>query len=416
MIRLVDLAAQHKNLESDLRRAICGVFRESSFIGGLDNPYVRQFEERFADWLGVNEVVGCANGTDAIEIALRAADIGRGDEVIVPALTWIGTAEGVINAGATPVLVDVSPNTYTLDPTQVESAITERTRAVIPVHLYGQCADMHRIMDVARRHSLFVLEDCAQAHGARYDGRRAGTIGSGSIFSFYPGKNLGACGDAGCLHLRDVQLLRRARALANHGQVSRHYHQVCGRNSRLDGLQAAILSVKLPHIDEWNRLRGVLASAYYESLHDLDPIVRLPGIGVKGGHVFHLFVLSVRQRDQLRKYCFSRGIETGIHYPKSLASVDCIKPHLGRHAECAVADNVCKSLLSIPMYPELTMRQLSTVAAVLREGILVVTAHPSCADHAPAAAALGVARASRIAVRALRPLRRPVSTMEQSAA
>src|SRR5712675_788739 len=262
-IPLVDLKAQYAAIKSEIDQAISQVLADTAFIAG---KYAKIFEQEFASYAGLKHCIGCGNGTDALELALGALGIGPGDEVLVPALTWVSTAICTLPVGAKPVFVDMLPTLYTMDPSKIEAKITSRTKAIIPVHLYGLPAQMDEIMAIARKHKLRVIEDCAQAHGATYKGRKVGTFGDIACFSFYPGKNLGAYGDAGALCTNDDGLAIKARKIANYGGLARHEHEFAGRNSRLDGIQGAILSVKLKHLEKWTRDRQQHAAAYSKSL------------------------------------------------------------------------------------------------------------------------------------------------------
>lgn len=364
-IPFVDLKAQYQSLRQEIDGAIAAVIQDAAFIGGRDNPYVRRFEDEFAEFLGVRHCIGCANGTDSIEILLKVMGIGPGDEVIVPANSWISTAEAVGNVGATPVFVDSHPDYYTIDPAGIEARLTSRTKAIIPVHLYGLPAEMDPIMDIARRHGLHVLEDCAQAHGASYQGRMVGTFGDAASFSFYPGKNLGAYGDAGCMISNRDDIAERARMLANHGQIKKHQHLVEGRNSRLDGVQAAILSAKLPHLRRWTELRIEHASDYSRRLNECGVTVpTTPGHSV---HVYHLYVVLAPRREEMQSFLGKAGIATAVHYPVPLPL---LPPYLklGNRAEdFPAASGHMDRLLSLPMYPELREEEIDCVAAAVAQ-------------------------------------------------
>jgi dTDP-4-amino-4,6-dideoxygalactose transaminase len=365
-VPFVDLKLQYANLKPAMDAAIARVIADTAFVGGRDNKYVRAFEEDFSRWLGVPDFVGCANGTDSLELLLQAAGIGRGDEVIVPALTWISTSEAVSTIGATPVFVDIDPVTFTIDVAKLAAAITPRTRAIIPVHLYGQTADMDPILTLAARHKLFVLEDCAQAHGATYKGRKVGTMGDACSFSFYPGKNLGAYGDAGGFAAKDKTIHERARMLANHGQPRKHDHQLEGRNSRLDGLQAAVLSVKLPHLDAWNAARVKVAAQYDAKLADLGNRVRRPAVAKDRTHVYHLYVVRVAKRDAVTAKLKDAGIATAVHYPTPLPLLAAYKARAITRAHIPAAATACDEILSLPMYPEMTSSQIDAVVEASR--------------------------------------------------
>ncbi|MEN8151345.1 MAG: DegT/DnrJ/EryC1/StrS family aminotransferase [Planctomycetota bacterium] len=357
-IPFVDLAAQMRPLRAEIDRAIAGCIDGCRFIGG--EPVAR-FEEEFAAWLGVDHCVGCANGTDALELMLAAFDIGLGDEVVVPALTWISTAEAVSRVGATPVFVEVDPVYFHLDAGAAEAAITPRTKALLPVHLYGQAADLPELRKLADAHGLRLLEDAAQAHGAAIDGAKAGTVGHAAAFSFYPGKNLGALGDAGCVVTNDPEAAARVRRLANHGQAGeKHVHRVVGRNSRLDAVQAAVLSVKLPHVDGWNAARRERAAWYAGRL--ADSTVTLPVARPGAEHVWHLYVIRHPDRDGLRDHLAKAGVSTAVHYPTPLPLTPAYAAAAGPAESWAAARRLQGRILSLPMYPELDRESVGIVA------------------------------------------------------
>lgn len=356
-IPFVDLKAQYLSIKTEVDDAIAQILQNTSFIGGAP---VKQFENAFAEYIGVQHCISCANGTDAIEILLKAMGIGPGDEVIVPAISWIATSEAVSTVGGTPVFVDIAPEFYTLDPTKIEEKITPQTRAIIPVHLYGQPADMPAIMDIAQKHGLKVLEDCAQAHGASILDKTIGTWGDAASFSFYPGKNLGAYGDAGAMVTNDPELAEKVRRIGNHGQLAKHDHAIEGRNSRLDTLQAAILSVKLKHVSRWTQARQAHALEYTQLLNDAP--IATPAVRAHTEHVYHLYVIRSKQRDELREYLKTQGVATGIHYPKALPLLPCYH-HLGHTAaDFPVAAQYQQEILSLPIFAELTKAQIAHVA------------------------------------------------------
>lgn len=359
-IPLVDLKAQYAAIKSEIDAAIAAVIADTAFISG---KYARAFEEEFARYAGLAHCAGCGNGTDALELALEALGIGPGDEVIVPALTWVSSAICASRLGARPVFVDVLPTRYTLDPARIEERITSRTKAVIPVHLYGLPAEMDEIMAVARKHRLKVVEDCAQAHGALYRGRKVGTFGDIATFSFYPGKNLGAYGDAGCVCTNDEGIATRIRMIANYGGLARHEHQFVGRNSRLDGLQAAILSVKLRHLEKWTEARRSHAQAYNRSLADMD--CEVPESPAHSRHVFHLYVVQLDGRDEALQRLRGAGIGADVHYPVALPFIKAYQ-HFGcKPQDYPVAFRQTGRILSLPIYPELTPGQIAQVSQVL---------------------------------------------------
>lgn len=360
MIPLVDLTKQYANLKREIDAAIAAVIAESAFIGTPSNKFVAKFEREFAAFVGTKHAIGVANGTDAIEIALKALSIQSGDEVIVPALSWISTSEAVSNCGAIPVFVDIHPKYYTIDPTKIEQAITPKTRGIIPVHLYGLPAEMDAIMKIARKHKLFIIEDCAQAHGAKYKDRNVGTFGHMATFSFFPGKNLGAYGDAGGIVTNNDTLAETARLILNHGQRAKHEHLREGRNSRLDGLQAAILSVKLPHLTEANEKRRAHAKRYDNVLkgHSLD----LQTAPKEVEHVYHLYVIQSDNRESIINCLKKQGIESAIHYPRPLPLLPAYASRGYNKKDFPVAERVTSRILSLPMFPELSNRDLDLIA------------------------------------------------------
>lgn len=361
-IPLVDLKAQYDQIKPEIDAAIQEVVESTSFILG---PAVGRFEDAFAAYCAVEHCVGISNGTAALTIALKALGVGPGDEVVVPAMTFIASAAAVHEAGATPVLADVDPVTYTLDPASVERARTSRTRAIMPVHLYGQPADLDPLLALCRQHDLFLIEDAAQAHGARYKGRRAGSIGHAAAFSFYPGKNLGAYGDAGALTANDARLAARARQLRDHGRLDKYQHEFTGTNDRMDGIQGAVLGVKLPHLDAWNEARRRLAANYTALLADLD--VATPTVASYAEPVWHLYVIRLANRDRVRDGLNARGVAAGVHYPIPLHLQPALR-HLGySRGDFPVAEALGDQALSLPIYPELTERQQELVVNTLGE-------------------------------------------------
>lgn len=354
-IPLVDLKAQYQRLKSQIDPAIQEVIDRTAFIGGQE---IKKFEKNFGKYLGEGEVVSCANGTDALEMILTALGIGRGDEVIVPAMSWISTSEVVVTAGAEPIFVDIDPQTYCIDPEAVENAVTKKTKAIIAVHLYGASADLHKLQEIANENNLHLIEDSAQAHGTDFKGEKVGNSCIASAFSFYPGKNLGCYGDGGAVYTRDRELAEKIRMIAHHGQKKKHRHILHGRNSRLDTLQAAILNVKLPHLDDWIEQKRKWAGLYHQKLHGNEAIT-LPTI--TEGHSFHLFVIQVKHRQELRNYLKEQDIQTGIHYPKALPFHECYNYKGHRENEFPVAAALQKRTLSLPMYAELTEEKVQTV-------------------------------------------------------
>lgn len=360
-VPFMNLRQLHERIKGDIGSAIFSVIRDSAFIGG---KYIEQFEDEFASFCGAAHCIGVGNGTDALYIALRALGIGRGDQVITAANSFIATSEAITLTGASVVFVDCDPETYTLDINEVRSAIRPQTKAIVPVHLYGHPADMPSLKSVAEEHKLFLIEDAAQAHGAEVNGKRAGTLGHIGCFSFYPGKNLGAFGDAGALVTDDEELALRCRMIANHGRVNKYDHEVEGINSRLDGLQAAVLSVKLRHLEDWTEKRRALAATYSEMLKNSG--VALPIEAADMRHVYHLYVVRVANRATVQSELYEKGISTGIHYPVTLPNQQAYK-YLGHGPEdFPVATQYSKEVLSLPLCPELSTEQVEYVCDQLK--------------------------------------------------
>jgi dTDP-4-amino-4,6-dideoxygalactose transaminase len=358
-IPLVDLAAQYKNIKDEIDHAISNVISASAFIGG---QYVDAFEKAFAQYCSAKHCISVGNGTDALFITLKTLGIGKGDEVLTAANSFIATSEAISLTGARVVFVDIDPNTYNIDVSRIERKINKHTKAIVPVHLYGQPADMDPVLAIAKQHGLKVIEDAAQAHGALYRGRPIGTLGNAACFSFYPGKNLGAYGDGGAIVTNDGEFALKARMFANHGRIDKYDHLIEGVNSRLDGLQAAVLSVKLTHLPEWTEARRHHAHRYNE-------LLKHPGLAkpteiddVKA--VYHLYVIRVKQqiRDGLQKYLRAMGISTGIHYPIPLPNLKAYAylQHTANDFPHAYA--AAGQIVSLPMYAELTDAQIVAVA------------------------------------------------------
>ena len=359
-IPFVDLKAQYELLKPEIDQAIQSVIRDSAFIGG---KYVTNFEANFAKKLDVAHAIGVANGTDAIYLPLKMLGIGAGDEVIVPANSWISTSETVTQTGAKPVFVDIDPDYYHMDPAKIESKITKKTKAVIPVHLYGQSADIKAIKTICDKHGLFLIEDCAQSHFAEFEGKKTGTFGNAAAFSFYPGKNLGAYGDGGLVATNDEKLARNIRTYANHGSVKKHEHEIEGVNSRLDGIQAAILSVKLNYIDEWNKKR-TRSALFYNAFLGKIPDVITPKIRQNATHIFHLYVIRTKKRNELQKFLTDAGIETGLHYPVALPFMKAYQ-YLGHQPkDFPVSYQYQNEILSLPVFPELSE---ATIAQIVEQ-------------------------------------------------
>lgn len=365
-IKFVDLYRQYRQHQQELDAAISKIIESGDFIGGLNNPEVRKFEESFASFLGVKHCIACGNGTDGLEISLRAMGIGPGDEVIVPALTWISTAECVCANGATPVFADIDPVTYTISPAEIEAKITPRTKAVIPVHLYGLPADMPEICRIAEKHGIPVLEDCAQSHGAACFGKVTGSFGVMAEFSFYPGKNLGAYGDAGGIVTNDDELAKQARMIAQHGQSGRKFHhQLSGRNSRMDGLQAAVLNVKLPYLREWTQARRRIAAEFSAGLQGTRFV--LPRTPDHFEPVWHLYAVLSETRDADRAALTEAGIPTGIQYPVPLPLLDAFAHLGGKPEDFPVAVKVSRQVMTLPIFPEMTEEEVNYVIENVRK-------------------------------------------------
>jgi len=361
-IPLVDLRAQYRSIKDEIDAAMAAVVEGTAFIGG---HFVEEFEEAFSRYCGTAHCVGVANGTDALFVALRALGIGPGDEVITVANSFIATTEAIRMAGAQVVFVDISPTTFTIDVHRIEEKITPKTRAIIPVHLYGQPADMAPILALARRHGLRVVADAAQAHGALYNGRRIAELADITCFSFYPGKNLGAYGDAGALVTDSEEWAANARKFANHGRTSKYDHDCEGINSRLDGLQAAVLSVKLRHLDEWTERRRKNAYRYNEALKETGLITPVEIADVRA--VYHLYVVRVaeRGRDSLLAHLNASGIAAGIHYPIALPYLNAYR-YLGHsNRDFPEAQRAASEILSLPLFPELTEEQINYVVETI---------------------------------------------------
>jgi len=363
MIPFVDLKAQYLTIKDKIDTAIYNVIENTSFIGGEE---IGQFEKEFADFLGVKYVNGCANGTDSIEIILKSLNIGDGDEVIVPAMSWISTSEAVSSVGAKPVFVDIEEDYFTLNPDLIEAKITANTKAIIPVHLYGQPCDMDKIMEIAKRHTLFVIEDVAQAHNSSYKGRLTGTFGDAASFSFYPGKNLGAYGDAGGIATNSEEISKKARMIAHHGQLKKHTHVIEGRNSRLDTLQASILSAKLPYLEKWTKLRISNANLYSTLLGSMQEL-KIPETRKNTRHVYHLFVIRTTKRDKLHQFLAENKVQTAIHYPTSLPFLDCYKHLNYMPSDFPIAAKVQNEILSLPMYAELSEMKIQLICNLIND-------------------------------------------------
>jgi dTDP-4-amino-4,6-dideoxygalactose transaminase len=361
MIPMVDLRAQYQALRPELEPALAAALEEGRFVFG---PQVPAFEEEAAAYLGVRHAIACGSGTDALHLALRAAGIGPGDEVITSPFSFIATAEAICQVGARPVFVDIDPHSFNLDPEQIPAAIGPATRAILPVHLFGQPADMGAILALAADHGLLVIEDCAQSFGARHDGRRTGSLGLAGCFSFFPSKNLGCFGDGGLVSCNDDDLARKLRSLRNHGSEARYQHDEIGYNSRLDELQAVVLRIKLRHIEHFNAQRRRLARRYREGLADCP--VQCPVEDGRGEHVYHQFTLLCDHRDRLAEALAQAGIASAVYYPIPLHRQKALQAR-ARHGPLPVCETVARRCLSLPMYPELHDEQVEYITAVIIE-------------------------------------------------
>jgi dTDP-4-amino-4,6-dideoxygalactose transaminase len=362
-VPFVDLKAQYAAICKDVQTNVDRALKDASFILG---PEVAQFENRFAVYCGCEHAIGVASGLDALKLSLRALEIGPGDEVITSANTYIATALAISSVGAKPVLVDADPQDYNMNPCLLADALTPRTRAVLPVHLYGQPARMDEIADVVRGRDVCILEDASQAHGARYHDRRVGSLGNAGAFSLYPGKNLGAYGDAGIVTTDSSVIAGRLTRLRNYGSDRKYYHAVLGENSRLDTIQAAILLAKLPHLDAWNTARRRAAQGYRERLAGVGDLI-LPTTRPESEAVYHLFVIRTAQRDALMRHLAARDITCIIHYPIPIHMQEAYAGHGWQRGQFPVTEQLASEILSLPMFPEITDAQLDAVAEAIRD-------------------------------------------------
>lgn len=362
MIPMVDLKGQYLTLKEEIDQALLHALESTQFILG---PNVQAFETETASFLGVKHAISCANGTDALHLAIRAAGIGPGDEVITTPFTFIATAEAIAYVGAVPVFVDIDPKTFNLDPALVEVAITPRTRAILPVHLFGQPADMPALQSLAEKHGLHIIEDCAQSFGAAINGKMTGGIGLAGCHSFFPSKNLGCYGDGGMVTTNDDELAGTLRMLRNHGSKVRYHHDIIGYNSRLDELQAVILRIKLKQLDDFNKARRRVALRYTTALDSLQD-VKPPHEDGKGRHVYHQYTLLSPQRDSLQQTLGESGIASAIYYPIPLHRQKAFATSPARHA-LPVSERVAAECLSLPIFPELTDEQADRVVEVIRQ-------------------------------------------------
>ena len=363
IIPLVDLRKQYRSIKGKIDRNISRVIRESDFILGRQ---VSQFEKEFAKFLGVKYAVGVSSGTDAIHLALKALDPAPGMEAILPSHTFTATAEPLVWMGIKPVFVDIDEKTFTIDPLEIKKAISPKTRIIIPVHLYGRSARMDEILKIAREFKLDILEDAAQAHGARFQNKMVGGIGKIGIFSFYPGKNLGAYGDAGMVVTDDQMIAGRIVKLRNHGRVQKYEHDLIGFGNRMDTIQAAVLSAKLPHLTRWNKKRAEVAGIYNKLLSDVKQII-IPAPAPVNSHVYHLYVIRCKSRDGLKNHLLKQGIQTGIHYPLPL-HLQAAYRFLGyRKGDLPVTEKTAAQILSLPIYPEISGRQVKFICKCIKD-------------------------------------------------
>ncbi len=363
-VPFVDLKAQYDSMQNEIVEAILRVVEDTAFVGG---KYVQKFEEEFAAYCNRRYAIGVSSGTSALHLALIALGIEKGDEVITAANTFIATTEAITHAGGKVKLVDIDPDSYTIDPSKIEDATSDRTKVIIPVHLYGQAADMDPILEIASKHGLKVLEDAAQAQGAEYKSRKTGSLGDAAAFSFYPAKNLGAYGDAGIVVTDDEEAAQKIRLYSNHGRESANVHLVEGFNERLDGIQASVLSAKLKHLDRWNEMRRQAAKRYDEMLKDLP--VKTPKQMPYAKHIYHLYVIRIEQRDRIKEMLGEKGVGCGLHYPTPIHLLDAYK-YLGKpEGSYPVTEEVAREILSLPMYPEITEEQQRYVVDCIAEAL-----------------------------------------------
>lgn len=369
---MVDLVSQYQKIQNEIDEAVLNVIRSSAYING---PEVKAFQQELEQYLGVKNVIPCANGTDALQIAMMALGLKPGDEVITASFTYVATAEVIALLQLTPVLVDVDPNTFQIDPAAIEAAITPKTKAIVPVHLFGQCADMEAILDIAKRHNLYVIEDTAQAIGAEFTfsngtTQKAGTMGTVGATSFFPSKNLGCMGDGGAIFTNDDELAKKIRMIANHGQSVQYYHDEIGVNSRLDSMQAAILRIKLRHLDEYAKARNN-AAAYYNNAFANSTKVTTPAFANQSTHVFHQYTLLLNgvNRDDLRAYLADKGIPAMIYYPVPLHMQKAYTDPRYTEGMFPVTEELCKKVISLPMHTELDEEQLKLITSSVLEFI-----------------------------------------------
>jgi dTDP-4-amino-4,6-dideoxygalactose transaminase len=365
-IPFLDLKSHHAALRTELDRAIKEVIDSGAFAGG---PFVEKFERDFAAYCGSRYAIGVGSGTEALWLPLLACGVGPGDEVITVANTFMATAEAITYCGARPVFVDVNETTYTMDPAGLEDALSPRTKAIIPVHLFGQPADMDPILEFARKHNLFVIEDAAQAHGAKYKGQTAGTLGDAGCFSFYPSKNLGALGEAGAIITNDAELQEKVRILRDHGQVRKYHHDVIGWNCRMDGIQAAVLSVKLPYLESGNSLRRTHALEYNRAFDGMGEVIT-PFEASYARHVYHVYAIRVEERDEVTRFLNERAIQCAVHYPIPIHLQKAYQDLGYKTGSLPISEQIARQFISLPMFPELTEAQINMVVLATKESCL----------------------------------------------
>lgn len=364
-VPFLDLNSHHEPLRDEIACAILDVIDAAAFAGG---PFVARFEADFAAYCDSPHAIGVGSGTEALWLTFLALGVGPGDEVITVPNTFMATAEAITYSGARPVFVDVDERTYTMDPAALEKAVTARTKAIVPVHLFGHPADLDPILEVARKQDLFVVEDACQAHGAEYKGRKAGTLGDAACFSFYPAKNLGAFGEAGAVVTRNMVLQEKIRILRDHGQVRKYYHAMVGWNCRMDGIQAAILRIKLRHLERGNQLRRSHAAYYNRAFNDIEEIVA-PAQAACVRHVYHIYAIRVRDRGEVMRFLAEKGIGCGIHYPVPIHLQEAYRCLRYERGAFPIAERCAMEFVSLPMFPELTPAQLEMVAQAVIEAV-----------------------------------------------
>ncbi|GED15500.1 transcriptional regulator [Aneurinibacillus migulanus] len=361
-VSLLDLTAQYEDIKPEIKQAVDNVLESGNYIMG---PFVKSFEQAMAEYCGTKYAIGVANGTDALLLTLDALGVGAGDEVITTPFTFFASAEVISQLGATPVFVDIDPDTYNMDPAKLEAAITPKTKAIMPVHIFGQPVDMDEILEIANKHNVFVVEDACQAIGSRYKGKRIGSLGTAGCFSFFPTKNLGGYGDGGIVVTNDEELARKIQILRVHGSNPKYYHSVIGYNSRLDALQAAMLQVKLKYIDQWNQQRRDKAAIYNEALKDLS--ITLPYVKENREAVFHLYIIQTKYRDELMAHLKEHGIASGVYYPVPLHKQEVYSDLEYEDGSLAESEKASLGTMALPLYPELTMDDQEYVISVVRE-------------------------------------------------